>query len=104
MSNMFTLNQIKILRKLWDTSPPNMQLIIAVEELAELQQVLCKILRFGDDHENRQKLYEEYADVQIMMEQIRMMFSLNEGILQNRRNSKLALVENKFGHVLNNGR
>jgi len=48
------------------------QLLVAIEELAELQKAICK-------HINRdgpiQDLWEETADVEIMCEQIRHIFS-----------------------------
>lgn len=49
------------------------QLIVAIEEMAELQKELTKILRgIGDiDH-----LAEEVADAEIMLEQIRYFYGL----------------------------
>lgn len=44
------------------------QLIVAIEELSELQKSLCKRLR--GDEENLEQIAEEVADVQIMLEQI----------------------------------
>lgn len=52
-----------------------MQIIIAMEELAELQQALAKGLRFKPDLEN---ICEEIADVEIMLLQIRIFYSLPE--------------------------
>lgn len=53
------------------------QLTVAVEELAECQQAICKILRGG---ENFSHLAEEVADASIMLEQVRMMFSINDQV------------------------
>ena len=51
------------------------QLVVAVEELSECQKEICKILRGGEDY---QHLAEEVADATIMLEQIRLMFNIND--------------------------
>ena len=51
------------------------QLIVAVEELSECQKEICKILRGCDGLRN---LAEEVADVTIMLEQIQLMFNIND--------------------------
>lgn len=51
------------------------QLIVAVEELSECQKEICKILRGGDDYRH---LAEEVADATIMLEQIRLIFNIND--------------------------
>ena len=55
------------------------QQVIAIEELSELQKELCKSLRSGAD---RPHISEEIADVQIMLEQMMLLyegFALNYG-------------------------
>lgn len=51
------------------------QLIVAVEELSECQKEICKILRGGEDYRH---LAEEVADATIVLEQIRLMFNIND--------------------------
>ena len=51
------------------------QLIVAVEELSECQKEICKILRGGYGLRN---LAEEIADATIMLEQIQLIFSIND--------------------------
>ena len=51
------------------------QLIVAIEELSECQKEICKILRGGDGLRN---LAEEIADATIMLEQIQLIFSIND--------------------------
>lgn len=53
------------------------QMIVALEELSELQKEICKILRGGEDISH---LAEEIADATIMLEQLRLMFSINEDV------------------------
>lgn len=50
------------------------QLVVAVEELSELQKELCKALRYGPVKGN---IAEEIADATIMLEQLRRIFDLN---------------------------
>lgn len=51
------------------------QLIVAVEELSECQKEICKVLRGDGDLEH---LAEEVADATIMLEQVRIMFDIND--------------------------
>ena len=51
------------------------QIIVAVEELSECQKEICKIIRGGEDFRN---LAEEVADATIMLEQIQLMFNIND--------------------------
>ena len=51
------------------------QLIVATEELSECQKEICKILRGGEDYRH---MAEEVADATIMLEQIRIMFNIND--------------------------
>ena len=55
----------------------NMQLIVALEEMSEVQKEICKALR-GDIHPAH--LAEEVADATIMLEQVRQIFSINEPV------------------------
>lgn len=44
------------------------------EEMAELQDVLCKFLRGRVDEDTRTHIAEEIADVEIMLQQMVMLF------------------------------
>lgn len=50
------------------------QMIVALEELSELQKEICKILRGGTYFSH---LAEEIADVSIMLEQLCLMFGIH---------------------------
>ena len=52
------------------------QIIVAIEELSELQKELCKFLRSNKTDD----INEEIADVEIMLEQMIMIFSSRESI------------------------
>lgn len=51
------------------------QIVVAIEELSELQKELCKLLRGSGDREH---IAEEIADVQIMLDQLLHMLELHE--------------------------
>lgn len=53
------------------------QLVVALEEMSELQKEICKALR-GEI--NPEHLAEELADATIMLEQVRQIFSINEPV------------------------
>ena len=54
---------------------PTAQMIVAIEELSELQKELTKALRNKID---KIALLEEYVDVSIILEQIKILYKLND--------------------------
>lgn len=56
----------------------DLQIWKAIEEMAELTNEIAKFK--GGDYRNRHGLVDEIADVTIMMEQLRLMFGLNEAV------------------------
>lgn len=55
------------------------QMIKCLEELAECQQAICKVLWGG---ENFDHLAEEIADATIMLEQMRLLFNINDRVCE----------------------
>lgn len=53
------------------------QMVVAIEELSELQKEVCKALRFNKK-QFRRKVAEEIADCEIMIEQLKMIFNVDE--------------------------
>lgn len=62
-----------------DTFGLGMQLIVALEEMSELQKEITKALR---GKLNPMHLAEEVADATIMLEQVRQMFDINEPVCE----------------------
>ena len=61
----------------------NIQSLIAMEECAELQKAISKLIRYGDeDKENYSNLVEEMADVIICLEQLKMMYQVTDDELK----------------------
>ena len=75
------MNREVIYRAILDNFGNNAQTIVAIEELSELQKVLCKYLRgshYFDKDTFMNNLTEELADVSIMLEQIKMIFGCQD--------------------------
>lgn len=66
------------------------QKIVAIEEMAELQKELCKTLRLAGNHNH---LAEEIADVQIMLEQMIMLYDCRADVVHWRREKLERLKE-----------
>lgn len=64
-------------RRAVSTYGEELQMIVAIEELSELQKEICKLLRGKGD---RNHLLEEVADVKVVIEQIEMMFDLDPAV------------------------
>lgn len=68
------------------------QLIVALEELSECQKEICKVMR-GES--NLDHLAEEIADATIMLEQVRLIFNLNE-LVYEKMDEKIARPDGKL--------
>ena len=54
------------------------QMIKTVEELAELSQVICKIQLDGMTDQSYENLVEEIGDVEIMIDQLKLLHNISE--------------------------
>lgn len=54
-----------------------LQAIVAIEELSEAQKEICKYLR---DEGSMEHIAEEIADATIMLEQLRIIFDVNDRV------------------------
>ena len=63
-----------------------MQMVVALEELSEIQKEICKNLR---GKENLDHMAEEIADATIMLEQIRMMYYGMNGMVCQKMDEKI---------------
>ena len=69
------MSVVEILKKAIDTYGINAQLDMCVEEMSELTKEICKHKRGAN---NRDSIIEEIADVSIMIEQLKLMFNIND--------------------------
>ena len=79
-----------ILRSAIYTYGEVMQITVAFEEMSELQKELCKYIRGSGSQEN---IAEEIADVEIMIEQMKMLFNCETSVLQMREKKVKRLKE-----------
>lgn len=87
----------EILKKAVDTWGEDAQIMAAIQEMAELIKELTDIRRNRTD-EN--KLASEIADVQIMLEQLKYIFSKKyqnfENLIEEEKNKKIIKINNKL--------
>ena len=60
------------------------QITMAFEEIAELQDVLCKFLRGRVDGDTLANIAEEIADVGIMLDQMAIEFEVEDAVAEQR--------------------
>ena len=77
-------NKLKC-EKVINTFPKEHQLMMLMEELAELIQATSKLVRYGDT----EPFLEEFADVEVMLEQMRQMYHIDDGEINKRAEKKL---------------
>jgi methyl-accepting chemotaxis protein len=78
------LSEEEIDRKALETWGLDLQIIITVEELSELQKALCKFLRHKEKECTTilESISEEIADVEVMINQIKMAFQNHDFVAQ----------------------
>lgn len=100
--NKDLLEKIKQLRELNTTS--NI-LTIAIEELSELSQVICKLKRLTNHDKTLRKessqifedLKEELSDVYLLLEQIKIINDIYDYEIERRISEKIRRTFEKFG-------
>ena len=96
------LEKIKQVRELNTT--PNI-LTIAIEELSELSQVICKLKRLTNQDKTLRKekqqifeeLKEELSDVYLLLEQIKILTQTNDYEIERRISEKIRRTFEKVG-------
>ena len=71
--------------KVINAYPKEHQLLLLMEELSELIQATSKLVRYGE----MESFLEEYADVQVMLEEMRQMYHIDEEEVNKRAEKKL---------------
>lgn len=66
------------------------QMKMVLEEMSELQKEICKMWRGKD---NREAIAEEVADVEIMLDQLKLMLDIPYQVEQHRQNKLQRLQE-----------
>ena len=87
-------NYEELLRKLIKHYGRDMQMLIALEEMSELQKEICKNRRGRD---NVDHIAEEIADVLICIDQLRIMFDVSDRV-EEWKQAKLERVYRRYLH------
>jgi uncharacterized protein YutE (UPF0331/DUF86 family) len=99
MINQDKINEHEIYQTALEKFGSNNQLIAAVEELAELQQVLCKFV-IGKPV-TADQIIDELVDVNIVLNQVQMIFHNNKMITEQnlsvRKMVKLIKLKQRIG-------
>jgi hypothetical protein len=66
----------------------NKQEVVAIEEMAELTQQLSKFI-INHSNKSREKLLEEFVDVTIMLNQLKIIFGITDEEIETNKNFKL---------------
>lgn len=77
------------------------QVTMVFEEMAELQKELCKWLRNGNSVELTHNIAEEIADVEIMLDQMKLIFDC-AGLSQGYRREKVARLSGRIEKIKKN--
>lgn len=89
----------EIMQKAINTYGVENQIIKTVEELSELSQALCKFLSKPYTESDRtilDNIYEEIADVEIMLEQCKMIFYESEDKINDYKKEKIKRLERRL--------
>ena len=86
------MTKFEIYAKLLERFGSIAQTYVAIEEMAELQKELCKWLRGSEFGEN---IVEEIADVQIMLDQLKLIFGCSDCV-EHTINEKLKRTAQRY--------
>lgn len=91
--NVITYDERKsIYQTAWQKWGEEAQVMMAVEEMSELTKEICKIYRGKGNIDN---LAEEIADVTIMMEQLRLIYDINDAVCE-QMDLKIKRLQNRL--------
>lgn len=94
MSNTIPYEErVEVYRQAIDTYGVDAQVLMAIEEMSELTKELCKVFRSGGT--TNDKIADEVADVTIMLEQLRIIFELNDAVCEH-MDAKIARLKERL--------
>jgi NTP pyrophosphatase (non-canonical NTP hydrolase) len=86
--------QIALLKKALEQWGKNSQVMMALEEMAELSKELLK--NINRNKNNVVEIMEEIADVYILLEQMKIVYEISEDEINNIIGNKIKRLENEF--------
>ena len=94
MNRITYMERTQVYAQALDTFGTINQLVVALEELSEVQKEICKAMR---SEVNLQHLAEEIADASIMLEQLRLIFDINDEV-SNIMDAKVERLRQRIQH------
>lgn len=85
--------KVDVIEKAIETYGSMNQCVVAMEEMAELQKELSKAIR---GEEVRENIVEEMADVEIMIMQLRRIFTISDKEINAHKRAKLKRLEKRL--------
>jgi NTP pyrophosphatase (non-canonical NTP hydrolase) len=104
--NKYTKKQeLELYKEALSTWGVSSQLMMAIEEMSELTKEICKYKRFQEkEHNYRESIKEEIADVLIMIEQLKYIFKYTNEDIDLVKQNKLNKLENYLIKEKKNGK
>lgn len=90
----------KVLQQAIETYGAEAQLNVAIEEFSELIKEICKHKRYAD---NTDAIIEEMADCYIMLEQMKMIFGLENAVISNEMKRKIKRLKSRINDASGQG-
>lgn len=85
-----SIDESAVLQRALNTYGSDLQIVVTMEEMSELQKELCKYMR---GKYSPASIAEEIADVEIMLEQMKMLFCCSDDVSSVRRRKVERLKE-----------
>lgn len=87
--------QLKVLDNSLMQNGVNQQLMVCMEEPAELIQAISKVERYPDEVDRIENVVEEIADVSICIEYLKMIYNIDQEEIGNWINKKIKRIKER---------
>ena len=87
--------QLKVLDNSLMQNGVNQQLMVCMEEPAELIQAISKVERYPDEVDRIENVVEEIADVLICIEYLKMIYNIDQEEIENWINKKIKRIKER---------
>lgn len=88
--------QLKVLDNSLMQNGVNQQLMVCMEEPAELIQAISKVERYPDEVDRIENVVEEIADVSICIEYLKMIYNINQSEVDEMISQKINRIKERM--------
>ena len=89
-------SECDLFAKAIETYGDTLQKVVTIEELSELQKEICKDLRNNGSNPNKDAIIEEIVDVQIMINQLFIIYGINQDEFESEYRRKMERLEKRI--------